>query len=551
MPLAHRGDRRLDLLKPRFPTEPGETILEVQELTKSFYGVAANDRVDFELRAGEVHGLLGENGAGKSTLCSVLAGLYRPDGGVVELDGQSIELRSPQDAMARGIGMVYQHFRLVPSLTVAENMILGQEDQGVRLALRSVEARVEEIADEYGLAVSPGSHIWQLSVGEQQRVEILKQLFRGARIMILDEPTAVLAPQECDKLFAVVEQMAGQGHAIVLVSHKMDEILTNTDRVTVLRHGRNAGTVPTSETDAARLATMMIGSEHAPESGRTGSRRFDDARPVLTVDDLRAMGDRGTPAVNGATLEVREGQIVGVAGVAGNGQRELQEAIAGLRPVTGGSVMLGDRDITSAGPRDRYRAGLAYVPEDRLGTGVARGLTLEENLVLKSYNEAPHARYGVLSPTAIAATADELAERFDVRGAHSNMPVSLMSGGNVQKAILARELTRSHEILLAASPTRGLDLAATATVRNHIRTETENGRGVLLFSEDLAEITEMSDLILVMSEGRIVGSYTPETLDIDELGLLMTGAKIHGQPNPTADDVSPPGETRSNPEGCP
>ena len=503
----------------------GETILEIRDLNKSFYGVAANHRVNFDLRVGEVHGLLGENGAGKSTLCSVLAGLYRPDSGEVSIDGQRVRLRSPHDAAEHGIGMVYQHFRLVPSLTVAENLVLGLKDQGVRLSLRAVESRVAGIAEEYGLSVHPSSYIWQLSVGEQQRVEILKQLYRGARILILDEPTAVLAPQECDKLFEVVRHIADQGHSAVLVSHKMEEILGHTDRVTVLRHGRNAGTVPTADTTANQLATMMIGAGHLPEAGQHTPGRFDQAEAVLTVADLQVDGDRGTAAVNGACLQVRSGQIVGVAGVAGNGQREFQEAIAGLRPIRGGSVLLGQRDITSASPRQRSRAGLAYVPEDRLGTGLASGLTLEENLVLKSYRESPHSRWGVLSPSAIGATAQTLVERFDVRGARSGMAVSLMSGGNLQRAILARELTQSHDVLLAASPTRGLDLAAAAAVRAHIRGETENGRGVLLFSQDLAEITELSDLVLVMSRGRIVGSFTPETLDIEELGLLMTGAK--------------------------
>jgi simple sugar transport system ATP-binding protein len=504
-----------------------DKILEVRELTKSFYGVAANDRVSFDLGSGEVHGLLGENGAGKSTLCSILAGLYRPDSGEIVLDGQTIQLRSPHDAAASGIGMVYQHFRLVPSFTVAENMILGLEDQGVRLSLRSVEARVAEISDEYGLEVDPGAYIWQLSVGEQQRVEILKQLYRGARILILDEPTAVLAPQECDQLYLLVRQMADQDHSVVLVSHKMDEILANTDRVTVLRHGRNAGTVATGDTDANSLASMMIGAEHMPEAGDFNPRHFDDSAAVLTLTDLTVMGDRGVPAVNGATLEVRSGQIVGVAGVAGNGQRELQEAIAGLRPATGGSIHIGSRDLTRASPRTRTRAGLSYVPEDRLGTGLASGLTLEENLVLKNYNEPPHSRFGMLSPRAIDDTAGTLVEQFDVRGAREGMPVSLMSGGNLQKAILARELTRDHDVLVAASPTRGLDLAATAAVRGHILRETEGGQGVLLFSEDLSEITELSDLILVMYGGRIVGSFTRENLDVEELGLLMTGAKAH------------------------
>ena len=507
--------------------DAGETILEVRDLNKAFYGVAANDRVDFDLRSGEVHGLLGENGAGKSTLCSVLAGLYRPDSGEVRLDGQPVTLRSPHEAAEHGIGMVYQHFRLVPSLTVAENLVLGLADQGVRLSLRAVQNRVAAIADEYGLTVHPDSYVWQLSVGEQQRVEILKQLYRGARILILDEPTAVLAPHECDRLYEVVRHMADQGHSVVLVSHKMEEILGHTDRVTVLRHGRNAGTVNTAETTASSLATMMIGTEHLPEAGDHGLRRPDDEPVVLSIEDLRVTGDRGVLAVDGASMEVRRGQIVGVAGVAGNGQRELQEAIAGLRAVKGGSVRLGERDITAASPRERSRAGLAYVPEDRLGTGLASGLTIEENLVLKSYREPPHSRFGVLSSSAVTSTARKLIERFDVRGARRGMAVSLMSGGNLQKAILARELTRAHDVLLAASPTRGLDLAATAAVRGHIRAETGDGRGVLLFSEDLGEITELADVIVVMSRGRIVGSYTPETLDIEELGLLMTGAKDH------------------------
>lgn len=525
LPLAHRRDRGLGFVRPH-PVAV-DNILQVSELSKSFFGVAANDAVSFDLRAGEVHGLLGENGAGKSTLCSMLAGLYRPDSGTIILDDEPAVLRSPLDASQRGIGMVYQHFRLVSSFTVAENMVLGLEGQGVRLSLRDVEARVIQIAEEFGLAVDPSAAIWQLSVGEQQRVEILRQLFRGARILILDEPTAVLAPQECDRLFEIVGEMADRGRSVVLVSHKMEEILGHTDRVTVLRHGRNVGTVETAKTSAAELAELMIGAEHSEQSGGAVTRRFDDADDVLTVTDLHVDGDRGVPAVEGARLTVRAGQIVGIAGVAGNGQRELQEAITGLRPIVSGSVALGDRDITALSPRARSRAGLAYVPEDRLGTGLASGLTLEENLALKSYNRSPHSRRGVLSPGTIASTGRDLTEQFDVRGSRGGMPVSLMSGGNLQKAILARELTQPHDALVAASPTRGLDLAAAAAVHGHLRAEAEHRRGVLLFSEDLTEITALSDLILVMCRGRIVGSYTLETLDIAELGLLMTGAKVH------------------------
>ena len=511
----------------RTTTKTEQEILQVRGLTKSFYGVAANDKVNFSLHRGEVHGLLGENGAGKSTLCSVLAGLYRPDFGEVRINGRPVQFRSPLDASEQGIGMVYQHFKLVSSFTVAENMVLGLKGRDRTVSLGQVEEKVRELANRYGLDVEPTAHVWQLSVGEQQRVEILRQLFRGAQILVLDEPTAVLAPQEADRLFDAVRQMADQDHSVILVSHKMEEILSNTDRVTVLRGGRNVGTLGTSETDAAELAKMMVGSEHLPEAIQRVVGQFADKDPVLSIRELEVEGDRGTPAVDGASLDVTAGQIVGVAGVAGNGQREFQQAIAGQREVSSGSIMLGGRDVTQLSSASRSRSGLAYVPEDRLGTGLASGMTLEENLVLKGYKDPPYSRYGILRPRQIAARAEQLVEDFDIRGSRSGMPVSLMSGGNLQKAILARELTRPHDLLLAASPTRGLDLAATAAVRRHIRADAENGGAVLLFSEDLSEIIELSDLILVMSGGRIVGSYTPETLDIGELGLLMTGAKVH------------------------
>ncbi|MGI9625151.1 MAG: ATP-binding cassette domain-containing protein, partial [Acidimicrobiales bacterium] len=322
-------------------------------------------------------------------------------------------------------------------------------------------------------------------------------------------------------------EMAEHGHSIVLVSHKMEEILNHTHRVSVLRHGRNAGTIDTSDTNAEELASMMIGSDLESESISIEPRPLVDGSPVLQVDGLVVGGDRGLVAVDGATLEVRAGQIVGVAGVAGNGQRELQEAIAGLRSIGAGSVRFGEVDATRLSPRARSEAGLAYVPEDRLGTGLARGMTLEENLTLKNYYKSPQSHYGVLSTASIESTSRALTEQFDVRGAREGMPVSLMSGGNLQKAILARELTQPHDILLAASPTRGLDLAAAAAVHGHLRDERAHQRGVLLFSEDLAEIAALSDIILVIYRGRIVGSYLRQELDLDELGLLMTGAKAH------------------------
>jgi len=502
--------------------------LEVRGLTKSFYNVAAIDAVDFDVVSGEIHGLLGENGAGKSTLCSVLAGLYRPDAGAITIDGEPVHLRSPHDAAAHGIGMVYQHFRLVDSFTVAENIVLGMGrslGRGVlgRGALRKVERQVGELVDEYGLDIHPGAYVWQLSVGEQQRVEIVKQLYRGARILILDEPTAVLAPHESERLFRAVRHMTDTGHGVVLVSHKMQEILDNTDRITVLRDGKNAGHSRTADITRDALNRMVFGDRHIGAAPVALTIK-EPGETVLSVDDLVVNGDSGVVSVDHVSLRVRRGEIVGVAGVAGNGQRELQEAIGGLRPSTSGSVIIGTTDCTGRDARTRAAAGLAFVPEDRLGTGLASGLTLEENLVLKRFNRPPHSKRGVLSNSAIDDTARMLTADFDVRGNRSGMPVSFMSGGNLQKAILARELTEDHEVLLAAALTRGLDLGAAEAVRDHVRRERETGRGVLLFSEDMAEVLELSDVVLVMYQGRIVGSFDRDQIDVRQIGLLMTGA---------------------------
>ncbi len=506
-------------------TETQPIDLRVENLTKAFYGVRAIDSVNLHLLGGEIHGLLGENGAGKSTLCSVLSGLYRPDEGQITLRGQPIQFRSPQEASHHGIGMVYQHFRLVDTFTVAQNIALGLGKKFGGRAIAQIESRVAELADEYGLHVDPAAAVWQLSVGEQQRVAILKQLVRGAEILILDEPTAVLAPQEADRLFEAIHAIAANGHAVILVSHKMNEILEHTDRLTVLRRGINAGDAATSETTPAEVAKMMFGehyvADHRPVVSRSASTVSE---PVLHISGLTVTSDRGAPVVDDVSFVVRRGEIVGVAGVAGNGQRELQEAIAGLRSQVRGTVTIGDTDLSKASPRSRSNAGMVYVPENRLGTGLAPGLTLEHNMVLKSYDQPPHSKHGVLSVSNIQATTDALAKDFDVRGARHGMPVSLMSGGNLQKAILARELTQPHDVLVAAAPTRGLDMSAADTVRSHILADRDEGRGVLLFSEDLEEIIHLSDVVMVMFHGRIVGTFSRDDLDIDEVGLLMTGA---------------------------
>ena len=512
------------------------TRLEVRNLTKLFYGVPAIDSVDFDLRGGEIHGLLGENGAGKSTLCSVLSGLYKPDSGTVSLNGHDVAFRSPLDASNHGIGMVYQHFRLVDSFTVAQNIVLGlPKDQRPR-SMRQVQSMVKDLAEEFGLHVDPSASIWQLSVGEQQRVEILKQLFRGAKILILDEPTAVLAAQETDRLFEAVSTMVDKGHGVVLVSHKMAETMEYTDRITVLRRGKNAGSIETRDTTPAQVARMMFGDSNAAER-TTFDTAHEIGEPVLSLSGVSVMGDHGLHAVDDASFVVRRGQVVGVAGVAGNGQRELQEAIAGLRPLVGGSITIADTDCTNAGPKATMRAGLAYVPEDRLGVGLAPGLPLEHNIALKSYDRAPYSRRGVLSEGEIEKTMNQLVEDFDVRGNRPGMRVSLMSGGNLQKAILARELNEDHEVLLAAAPTRGLDMAAAEAIRSHIVDERSDQRGVLVFSEDLDEIVHMSDVIIVMFKGHIVGSFERDELDLDLIGLLMTGSGVTRQDTVVSDEV--------------
>lgn len=497
----------------------GQFAAELRSIRKAFYGVAANNNVDFNLKWGEVHALLGENGAGKSTLCSVLAGLYRPDAGEVFIDGVRKQLRSPRDALASGVGMVYQHFRLVESFTVAENIALGQDGRG-RYLRRQIELDVAEIGKTYEMFVPPKARIWQLSVGEQQRVEILKLLHRGVRILVLDEPTAVLTPQETKSLFRAMRLMAEQGNAVIFVSHKLDEVLEVSDRITVLRDAEKVGEVPTAQANAKALARLMVGREvNLPERSRSAGQ--EDV--VLSVQGLRVTGDRGHQAVHAVDLDVRRGQLVGIAGVAGNGQRELAEALAGIRRTDAGHVDLGRIDITHASPLARIRAGLGFIPEDRLGTGLAPGLTLEENLVLKSYRSYPNKRGPALSWRTIRKSAQELTQRFDIRGSLTGFPVRFLSGGNLQRALLARELSHEPKALIAHSPTRGLDISAIAAVRELLLNQRARGTAILLISEDLDEIRSLSDLILVMYEGRILGQVTPDNFDPERVGLMMAG----------------------------
>ena len=494
-------------------------------ITKRFPGVVANERVDFEAAAGEVHALLGENGAGKSTLSNILTGLYRPDEGEIYLRGRPVEFHSPREALDAGISMVHQHFRLVERFTVAENVALGdhrREGRSFRLRSRVIERRVADLGGRYGLAVDPQAHIWQLSVGEQQRVEILKALYLDARILILDEPTAVLTPQEAEVLFETLRELAADGRTIVFISHKLHEVKAVSDRVTVLRAGRNVSTVEAAEATPRSLAELMVG-RGLGEGVHAEPREPGDV--VLALEDVWADGDRGGAAVKGVSLQLRGGEIVAVAGVAGNGQRELAEAIAGVRPATKGTVRVAGRSPRSGDPRAAIRAGVAYVPEDRLGTGLAPSVSIASNLALKSYREPPASTGPLLRLRRIRDRALELINRYRIAAPGPQAPVRLLSGGNLQKVVLAREFSGKPKVLVAASPTRGLDVGAIESVHNYLNEAAANGVGVLLLSEDLDEILTLADRIAVVYEGRIVGETTRAQANVEEIGLQMAGGE--------------------------
>jgi general nucleoside transport system ATP-binding protein len=493
-------------------------------ITKRFPGVLANDGVDFEAAVGEVHALLGENGAGKSTLSNILTGLYQPDAGTIELWGKPVRFAAPRDSLAAGVSMVHQHFRLVEPFTVAENVLLGDHDgPGASFALhpRAVEQEVAALAERYRLPVQPDARIWQLSVGEQQRVEILKALHRNARILILDEPTAVLTPQEVAELFPTLRQMADEGRTVIFISHKLHEVMAVSDRVTVLRGGRSLATLATADTTPQALAALMVGRDVA--ASRREIARHEIGEAILQVDGLEANGDRGQRALHDVSLELRAGEILAVAGVAGNGQRELAEAITGLRSRTAGRVRVAGRELRAGDPRDAIRHGVAHVPEDRLGTGVSPGLSIAANGVLKSYREPPACRGPLLRLGEIRALAQRSIERYDVRAPGPDTAARLLSGGNLQKVVLAREFEGRPRVLVAASPTRGLDVGSIETVQGYLRQAAADGVGVLLISEDLDEIMTLADRIVVLYEGRVMATVPADGARVEELGLLMAG----------------------------
>jgi simple sugar transport system ATP-binding protein len=491
--------------------------VELVGIWKRFPGVVANAGAHLRVERGTVHAVLGENGAGKSTLMNVLSGVYRPDEGEVRLDGTPHRFHTPADALAAGIGMVHQEFRLVPSFTVAENVVLGAADRILRR--QDVESRVDELARRFGLATEPDRPVWQLSMGERQRVEILKALWRDARILILDEPTAVLTPNEADELGEVLRHMADDGRSVIFISHKLHEVTGFCDEATVLRGGETvAASLPVAETDAATLAGLMVGSTSLA-GGRPPSRTPGDVR--LAVSGLCALGDRGLPAVHGIDLEVRSGEIVGIAGVAGNGQRELAQVIAGLRPVTDGTVHLGGKDVTASPPRRRFGSGLCYIPEDRLGVGLAPRLSVVENAVLRTYRG--HRRGPFLVASRMTAHCRDLVDRFGVRTGPLEDPIAGLSGGNLQRLLVGRELSSRPEVVVAAQPTRGLDVQGVKAIQDLLVAERDSGTAVLLISEDLDELLTLADRLLVMHDGRIVAEFDPADSERNVIGEAMAG----------------------------
>jgi ABC-type uncharacterized transport system ATPase subunit len=495
-------------------------LVELRGIVKEFPGVVANDDVDFDVRPGEVHALLGENGAGKTTLMNVLAGLLHPDSGSIVIGGDIVELRSPREAIDRGIGMVHQHFRLVDRFTAAENVTLGWHTPRTLIRPRELEREIARLSEDYRMRIDPGRPIWQLSVGEQQRVEILKNVYRGAKILILDEPTAVLTPQEALQLFESLRGMAEEQRGIVFITHKLEEVMSVADRVTVLRRGRSVATVEKRETSEAELARLMIGRD-LPRPTEPTPR--EPGKAVLRLEAVQANDDRGLPALRGIDLEVREGEILGIAGVAGNGQRELAEVVVGLRQARAGRVVFGGEDISRWGVRRRIDAGIGYCPEDRLRFGVAPAVSIQDNLIAKSYAKAPVGGGFMMDPGGARRYAQALADRFDIRAADLDAPAASLSGGNLQKVVLAREISADPRLLVAAQPTRGLDLGAAEATRRLLLEQRDAGRAVLVISEELDELLALSDRIAVIYEGRIMGTFPAHRADEEEIGLLMAG----------------------------
>jgi simple sugar transport system ATP-binding protein len=504
--------------------KPGETVIEMRGITKRFPGVVANDDIDFDVKAGEIHALLGENGAGKTTLMNIMYGLLQPDEGEIYVRGRKVVMRSPKDAIALGIGMVHQHFMLVEPHTVTENVILGlKSPKGILLDLEGAKRRIEELSKKYGLKVDPDAKIWQLSVGERQRVEIIKALYRGAQILILDEPTAVLTPPEVKELMAIIRRMAEQGHAVVpFITHKLPEVMAISDRVTILRRGKVVARIRTKDARESELARHMVGREVLFTIEKNPAK---PGRVVLEVRNLKALSDRGLPALKNVSFSIREGEILGVAGVAGNGQRELAEVIAGLRRAVAGRVLIDGRDVTNLPPREIIKQGLGHIPEDRMGMGLILDFSIAENAILETHSSPPFARGWFIDPQEVGKHAERLIKEFNIMAPSKDTLANHLSGGNLQRLILARELSREPKVLVANQPTRGLDVGATEFIRRKLLEQRDRGVAILLISEDLDEVMSMSDRIAVLYEGEIMGILPAEKAKVEEVGMMMAGAR--------------------------
>jgi len=500
-------------------TDQGAPVLEIRNITKVFPGVVANDDVSLTLRHGEIHCLLGENGAGKSTLMNVVFGLYQPTSGEIYVRGEPVHFEGVDDAIAAGIGMVHQHFQLIPVFTVAENVVLGSEaTKAGLLDMRTARRRIRELGDLYGLRVDPDAKVGDLSVGEQQRVELIKALYREADILILDEPTAVLTPGEVDEFFDVVRSLVDQGKSIIFITHKLREVLAVADHITVLRGGKVAGSADPKTATQQSLANLMVGRDVV---FRVDKEPATPGEPLLHLQGLRVLDDRGLVAVDGVSLSVRAGEVYGIAGVEGNGQRELVEAVAGMRPKAGGRVTILGTDATKKSPRQIADLGTSHIPEDRAKHGLVSGYTIADNIVLNRYDEAPFARRGVRNTAAIDAEATKIVEQFDVRTPGIHVAVGTLSGGNQQKVIVGRELATDPKVLFVAQPTRGLDVGSIEFIHKQLIALRDRGAAVLLVSAELDEILSLSDRIGVLYRGRLVGEFGAADATREELGFYM------------------------------
>ena len=497
-------------------------VVEMHQIVKQFPGVLANDHVDFDLKRGEIHTLLGENGAGKSTLMNILAGLYQQDSGTIFVNDKIANYSSPRDAIEAGIGMVHQHFMLVPSQTVTENILLGLDKPRFNIHLNEFDQIVEDLGQRFGLKVDPQAKIWQLSVGEQQRVELLKMLYRGAEILILDEPTAVLAPQEIEDFFEILQSMIDEGKSIIFISHKLQEVMAISNRITVLQKGKvTAGGIDAEGITRQQLAQLMVGREVVFSLDK---KKQESGKVVLSVENLHAENDKGLPALRGISFKVRSGEILGLAGVAGNGQRELAEVISGLRSCSQGQVLLSETQISNRQARLAIQSGVGYIPEDRTRVGTSPNLSVTDNVIMKKYREPPIGRGWAIDTREATQFAKGLKETYDIIVPNVETHVRLLSGGNLQRVILAREISGHPILMIAAQPTRGLDVGAIEGVQRLLLSQRQDGAAILLISEELEELIQLSDRIIVIYEGQIMGEVCDGSLE--KIGLMMTGTRL-------------------------